>query len=52
MEIIETISIVLGCMIMFYAIVAGIYRVVKGAALWPTIKRTIRLFVDGLFGMG
>ncbi|BCA78575.1 hypothetical protein AOP6_2737 [Desulfuromonas sp. AOP6] len=48
----EYIFILIGCLIVLYAIVAFIYRVIKKEAFWPNFKKMISLVLDGIFGMG
>jgi len=52
MGLVEYIVIVIGLLIILYAIVAFIYRLVKKEPLWPNFKRMISLIFDGFWGMG
>ena len=49
---VEFVFIAIGLLIVLYAIIAFIYRLIKGEPFWPNLKRMIKLIFDGLWGIG
>ncbi len=52
MGLAEFITITIGLLIAAYAVVAFLYRLVKGEPLWPNLKKMIVGVIDGISGMG
>ena len=48
----ELITFLIGMVIILYAIIAFIYRLVKGEAFRTNLKRMLKLLFDGLWGIG
>jgi len=48
----EIIFILIGLLIMASAIIVFLYRIIKREPFWPNFKKMVRLFFDGLWGMG
>jgi len=51
-DVLEVVAIVLGAMIVLYAIIAFIYRLLKGEPFWPSFKKMVRLVFEGIMGIG
>jgi len=49
---VEFVFIAIGLLIIIYAIIAFIYRLIKKEPFWPNFKRMIQLIFDGLWGIG
>lgn len=52
MNPINWILIAISSLIMLYAISSFFYRLAKGKPFWPNLKKAIRLFFDGFWGLG
>jgi 4-hydroxybenzoate polyprenyltransferase len=50
--IIEFLAILIGLLIVLYAIIAFIYRLIKGQPFWPNFKRMVKLIYEGIMGIG
>jgi len=51
-DLLELIAIIIGLLIILYAIIAFTYRIFKGEPFWPNFKRMLKLLFDGFWGMG
>jgi len=51
-NIVEGMFFLIAFLIVIYAIVAFIYRLIKKKPFWPNFKRMIQLIFDGIMGAG
>ena len=51
-DILEFVFILIGLLIVLYAIVAFIYRLSKHQPFWPSFKRMVKLIFDAIWGIG
>jgi 4-hydroxybenzoate polyprenyltransferase len=50
--LLELLAILIGLLIVLYAVIAFIYRLIKGQPFWPNFKKMMKLIFDGIMGMG
>jgi len=50
--IFEFVAFSIGILIILYAFIAFVYRLLKGKPFWPNLKRAIKLALEGFWGIG
>lgn len=50
--LLELLAIIIGLLIVLYAVIAFIYRLIKGEPFWPNFKKMVKLVFEGIMGMG
>jgi hypothetical protein len=50
--LLEFLAILIGLLIVLYAIIAFIYRLINGQPFWPNFKKMVKLIFEGIMGMG
>jgi heme A synthase len=50
--LLELLAIIIGLLIVLYAVIAFIYRLIKGQPFWPSFKKMVKLIFEGIMGMG
>ena len=48
----QFLSILIALLIMAGAIFVFLFRLIKREPLWPSLKRMVRVFLDGFWGAG